>query len=81
MNDRHQHWSMLEREIGALLQELSISFEKQDIETLRDFIDNREYGVALEWMWSVVKRLRIQLSSSQREQFRRLSQSMGIALD
>ena len=47
---------------------------------IRDFVDHREYGVALELLWEVLKEEAIELSGQQYSEFRRLAKLMNIEL-
>jgi hypothetical protein len=54
MEDRDKHWAMLEAELTALLNSFASSIDTETFGLVQDFIENREYGVALEWLYLVV---------------------------
>jgi len=60
---------------------LAPKLDEKNLSLLRDFIDNREYGVALEWLVSLIKTHSIQISSEQQQEIDRLATTMGLSLD
>jgi hypothetical protein len=63
-----------------LVESLSAELQPKDKEILIDFIENYEYGVALEWLYSIVVERSIQLTLPQQQEIQRLAQRMGIDL-
>lgn len=45
-----------------------------------DFIDNREYGVALEWLYLLIKNRNLDVSDDQRAEISRLAAFMEFDL-
>jgi hypothetical protein len=80
MTDLHQRWRELESALSKLVDELSAHLGERDRFLLYDFIENREFGVALEWLHSVVAGHGIALSVAQKGEMDRLAASMGIQL-
>jgi hypothetical protein len=70
----------LERSMTPLVESLSAELQPKDKERLIDFIENYEYGVALEWLYSIVVERSIQLTLPQQQEIQRLAQRMGIDL-
>jgi hypothetical protein len=52
----------------------------QDREMLSDFIQNREYGVALEWLHSLVVERSLEATLTQENEIERLARLMNISL-
>ena len=50
----HRLWDELEAALNALVDGLASMIDDKNASLLRDFIENREYGVALEWLHSIV---------------------------
>ncbi len=70
-----------ERDLLSLVDELSPYLDEQNKLLLVDFVENIEYGVALEWLWSVICSRKIPLSPSQTDLVDRLAQRMKIVLE
>ena len=71
----------LEKELTLLLNGLASSVEENIFLDVQDFIENREYGVALEWLYSAaVVRLKTPLSPFQAQKFTELADRMEIDL-
>jgi hypothetical protein len=47
-------WDELERSLASLVESMSIILGKRDVDLLTEFIENREYGVALQWLDAMV---------------------------
>jgi hypothetical protein len=67
--------------LSTLVDLLAPKLDEKNLSLLRDFIDNREYGVALEWLVSLIKTHSIQISSEQQQEIDRLATTMGLSLD
>lgn len=80
MIKRHEIWRDLERDLTSLVSSLSAKLSEIQLEDLNDFIQNYEYGVALEWLCSIIFARSIQLSAEQEAEIRRLAQVMKIDL-
>ena len=80
MDDRQERWRQLEKSLTSLVGSMSSKLGDQDRELLNDFIENREYGVALEWLYSTVVEENIQLDPDQEAEIKRLAQIMDIDL-
>jgi hypothetical protein len=78
--DRQAAWRELERALTSLVSSLSSQLNGKDRELLTDFIGNREYGIALEWLYSIVVERKLQLSAPQQHEVRRLADLMEIDL-
>jgi hypothetical protein len=78
--DLHRSWSELESALNALVDGLAAVIDDKSINLLRDFIENREYGVALEWLYSIVTERQIELSAEQAAACQKLAARMGIEL-
>ena len=81
MTSRDQLWQHLETSLSTLVDLLAPKLDEKNLGLLRDFIDNREYGVALEWLVSLIKTHSIQISSEQQQEIDRLATTMGLSLD
>jgi hypothetical protein len=81
VTSRDQLWQHLETSLSTLVDLLAPKLDEKNLSLLRDFIDNREYGVALEWLVSLIKTHSIQISSEQQQEIDRLATTMGLSLD
>jgi hypothetical protein len=75
----------LRRELGGSLTSLinsisSAEIDQQNRELLAEFVENFEYGVALDGLHSLIRDRKIQLSPGQDQEMRRLAQRMKIDL-
>jgi len=59
---------------------MSPQISEGDRELLIEFIENREFGVALEWLHSLTKESNLRPSSSQKLEIERLAEAMEIDL-
>jgi hypothetical protein len=81
MNTRDEVRRELEKSLTSLVSSISpTEIDKHNRDLLAEFIDNFEYGVALEWLHSLTTGRGIQLSSEQQEEIERLAQRMKIDL-
>jgi len=80
MADHREHWPHLRNALSRLVEELSEKLDEKNRTTILDFIENNEFGVALEWLWSLVAEHSIRLTAKQRSEIQRLASDMKIAL-
>jgi hypothetical protein len=76
MNPR-DHWIELRGLLLSLVEGLSPALDEKNSELVRNFIENREFGVAFEWLHSLVLGRSIPITFEQKEVFERLAQLMG----
>jgi hypothetical protein len=82
MNSRREElWKRAEATLTNLVNTMSTQIDEKNLAILRDFIDNREYQVALEWLHSIVKERSLELSPGNKDEMLRLAHSMNISLD
>ena len=81
MTSRAQLWQHLAASLSTLVDSLAPKLDEKNLSLLRDFIDNREYGVALEWLASLIKTRSMQISPEQQQEIDRLATTMGLSLD
>jgi hypothetical protein len=74
-------WDELERSLASLVESMSIILGKRNVDLLTEFIENREYGVALRWLDAMVVEHSLELSPAQEREIRRLAEFMQIELD
>jgi hypothetical protein len=74
-------WDELERSLASLVESMSIILAKRDVDLLTEFIENREYGVALQWLDATVVEYSFELSPAQETEIQRLAELMQIELD
>jgi hypothetical protein len=67
-------WDELERSLTSLVESMSSNLGKRDLDLLTDFIENREYGVALQWLDATVIEHSIELSPAQETEIQRLAE-------
>jgi len=78
---REELWKQAERALTNLLDSMSTEIDEKNLAILKEFIDNREYGVALEWLHSIVQERSLDLSPQNKDEMLRLARSMNISLD
>lgn len=76
----HRLWDEMEAALTSLVDGLVSTIDDKNVGLLMDFIENREYGVALEWLHSIVTERKIELSAEQAAACQRLAARMGIDL-
>jgi len=81
MAKRTELWAQLEISLSRLVESLALELDDNNLELLRDFIANREYGVALEWLQSAIKNNPIHISPEQEKEIRHLAKIMEICQD
>jgi hypothetical protein len=79
--DRIEEWRQLEEGLTNLVDSMSDQFALSDRELLLEFIHNREYGVALEWLHSIIIKAGLRPSAGQGIEIQRLAKSMEIDLE
>jgi hypothetical protein len=80
MTNFRDHWLKLEVGLTDFLDTLKPSLDERTIVLVQEFIDNNEFGVALEWLNSVALERNIGLSTQQSQKFRELAKLMEIEL-
>lgn len=75
------HWLELRGGLISLLETLAPLLDTKCQELVRDFVENREFGVAFEWLHSVVLEQNISLTGYQAQKFTELAALMGIDLE
>ena len=76
--NKAQHY--LEESLTKLIGSMQANLDETNREILINFLDNREFGVALEWLYSIVLERHLQLSEWQQLEVERLADFMGIDL-
>lgn len=69
-----------EDRLRELINGLSKNIDQDDLSLLLDFVENREYGVALEWLHNLVIERGILLSNEQSQLVEQLARQMNIRL-
>jgi hypothetical protein len=49
-HDRIERWKHLETSLSSLLSSIASQLDPSSRETVTEFIENREYAIALEWL-------------------------------
>jgi hypothetical protein len=80
MTNREETWEHLERSLRSLTASLAHRLSEEDRGLLTEFIENREYGVALEWLYLLTAKQNAQPSNQEVEEIRRLAELMEIDL-
>jgi hypothetical protein len=80
MITQREHWQKLRRGILLLIEALAVDIGEKNKEILVDFVDNREFGVALEWLYSLIRENQILLSTDQNDLIQHLADLMNIKL-
>jgi hypothetical protein len=80
MNARDEFRREMNAALTSLASSIALKIDRNNRDLLAEFIDNFEFGVALEWLHCLTVSKRIQLSSEQEEEIRRLAQRMGLDL-
>jgi len=81
MNARDELRRELDGSLTSLINSISsVEIDQKNRELLAEFVENFEYGVALEWLHSLILDRKIQLSPEQDQELRRLAQRMKIDL-
>ena len=80
MPDMHTRRRELEEALTALVNSLAADIDAKNLDLLRDFIENREFGVALEWLISLLRERSVTISQNQKQEIKRLADLMHIDL-
>ncbi len=80
MSDLPNAYPETARILWSLIDELSDSIDEENLELLRDFVLNNEYGVALEWLHAVLHKRSISVSETQNRAIEGLATRMDITL-
>jgi len=78
--NRIERWKHLEASLSSLLSSMTCQLDPASYELAKEFIEHREYGVALEWLAEAAAKQGIRLSESQQADFDQLARVMGIDL-
>jgi hypothetical protein len=79
--DREEKWTRSERILTTIVDSVSTEIDQKSLSIIKDFIENREYGVALEWLHSLLKERSIRVSDHHKEEMKTLARAMNISLD
>lgn len=80
MAAREELWQELEKSLTSLIDCLATKVDDVTRETLKGFVQNREYGVAIEWLHSYIVERWVRLPPKQDDEVRRISKLAGIKL-
>jgi hypothetical protein len=81
MNGRDELQRELQNSLTSLINSISSTeLDKRNRDLLDEFLKNYEYGVALEWLHSLLVERSIPLSLQQEQEIQRLAQHMKIDL-
>ncbi|MBX9646141.1 MAG: hypothetical protein K2X57_03675 [Xanthobacteraceae bacterium] len=75
-----ERWRHLEEALMSLVDSMAAQLDDMNRKILIDFIENREFGVALEWLHSIIRVRDLQLSDQQETEVQRLAGLMNIDL-
>ena len=71
----------MDKALTSLINSIaSTKIDQDNRDLLADFVENFEFGVALEWLHSLIVSRGIQLSSDQEDEIQRLAKRMGLDL-
>lgn len=74
-----ENWVELEKFLSNVLQRSKGGLDDKNIDILDDFIDNREYGVAYEWIASLVSEGKLVLEPDVEAELNAAGALMGFA--
>jgi hypothetical protein len=80
-DSRIEHWEHLANSLTSLLRSLTDLLDSRTVGIVDEFVQNREYGVALEWLVDAISQQGIVLSAAQQQEFARLAKLMNIELN
>ncbi|MEH2499816.1 hypothetical protein V1294_006295 [Bradyrhizobium sp. AZCC 1678] len=78
-DSRIERWEHLANSLTSFLSPLKGQLDSSTVGIVEEFIENREYGVALEWLIDAISQQSIVLSATQRQELVRLAKLMNIA--
>jgi hypothetical protein len=71
----------VQMQMFPLIDDLSNELKQETVIILRDFVENYEFEVALEWLYSVVSEQGITLSNEQEVRIKHLANAMQVDLN
>jgi hypothetical protein len=74
----NSQWGELERLLGAILAEIGAKLPPDQLMLVEDFVDNREFGVAYDWLASVLEGAGLTVSREIAERLNRVAALMGV---
>jgi shikimate dehydrogenase len=77
---RDELWAKAEKELTDIVDSVSAEIDTKNTAIVMSFVENREYGVALEWLHSLLTKRSIRVPDHTKEKIERLARSMGISL-
>jgi hypothetical protein len=80
MSARDEFRGEMDEALSSLASSIASKIDRNSRDLLAEFIENFEFGVALEWLHSLIVSREIQLSPGQVEEIRGLAQRMGLDL-
>jgi hypothetical protein len=81
MNGRDELRRELQNSLKSLVNSISSTeLDKHNRDLIDEFLENYEYGVALEWLHSLIVERSIPLSFQQEQEIQRVAQHMKIDL-
>jgi hypothetical protein len=78
LDESRRIWSELEMLLSQVLDDIDGAIGMRDTKLLREFIESREYGVARDWLRSVLSERNIAISNSSEQKLRQAESLMGI---
>lgn len=80
MTNPRDPWLEVRGSLTGLLETLKPSLDENTLKLVQEFVGNREFGIALEWLYSVVLERKIGLSAQQSKDFKELAKLMKMDL-
>lgn len=80
-DSRIERWEHLANSLTSLLGSLTDRLDSRTVGIVDEFVQNREFGVALDWLAGAISQKGIILSAGQRREFAALAKLMDIDLD
>ena len=80
MVTREEMWHEREKSLMALIESLEPKLDTVTRDLLKDFVENREYAVAIERLNSYIAEHLVQLSHEQAEEIRRILKLTDVTL-
>jgi len=80
MNARDEFRREMEEALTSLAASIAPNIDQNSRDLLAEFIENFEFGVAVEWLHSLTVSKGMQLSSEQEQEIRRIAHRMDIDL-
>lgn len=79
-NALDERWRLLSQLISAAIESVRPSLTEEDADLLDDFVENREYEVAYEWLASLHARGAVQVSADGKRSLIQAAELMGLAV-